>query len=235
MREMIFEAMYGEGGTAEPSEAEFNAYFGENYLRFRAIEVNIDDADDEESVTEAEEYANDYAERLEAGELFSMVLEEHEALMMEKYLAQMAEDEHDNDDSDDSDDSGENSGDVIPEDEDEAIEEEEIDENTADIIENIDFLRHNLPEELLDYVLTLDVGSAGVYRLDDVFVVLHRLDVLERADWLEDNKTRITFGMMNDVLRELIRERALAFNIVPNDAAIKRYKVERAVPRENLI
>lgn len=88
--ELIFNSIYGEGGSKEVAQAEIEKWFTENYTVMRYISVSKKDKDgklieDEAKLSELKDLAQGYAEKINGGTKFSEVYNE--------YLKHIEEDE----------------------------------------------------------------------------------------------------------------------------------------------
>jgi hypothetical protein len=194
-------------------------------------------------------FAEELKAKLEGGESFREILA--------AYRAFEADRNNDNDGIDDNDDMGDNNGigdnneidntdenndhydedpgeqetaTAIPDEEDEAVFEDEImlNDGIYDMVEqrvNPEFLS----EEIVAFIFAMDMNTAGIFKTEEAIFLYQRLDMLEREDWFdEDTYNSIRGEMKTAEMRERISARAGTVTAILNDAAIRRYKPEAA-------
>jgi hypothetical protein len=217
---MLFLGIFGAEGSEPVSEEAIREFALENYVRVRLIEMAYADADYFEIDT-IDNMADSFADRFEAGVSYLTLYYEY-IDYIEEGIFSFNDSFDDFDDFDGFDDF--NNTDDEPADNVLFIDYE----LEFDIIERID----NLLPDLQDFITELPVNKAGVFRNADGAFVIYRLDLLEREDWLEAENTQILFELKGDEMQERIAERlGGSVNVVLNEAALRRYKPERAAKR----
>lgn len=218
--QMLFLGIFGAEGSEPVSEEAIREFALENYVRVRLIEMAYADADYFEIDT-IDNMADSFADRFEAGVSYLTLYYEY-IDYIEEGIFSFNDSFDDFDDFDGFDDF--NNTDDEPADNVLFIDYE----LEFDIIERID----NLLPDLQDFITELPVNKAGVFRNADGAFVIYRLDLLEREDWLEAENTQILFELKGDEMQERIAERlGGSVNVVLNEAALRRYKPERAAKR----
>jgi hypothetical protein len=239
--EMVFFAIFGEDGTQAVSQEEIGAYFEENFVRFRVLRMSFEGLDDAQ-VIELENMADDFVNRLNAGESFFAIIYEYDDYMT---AIENAFDIWD-DDGQLTIDNEQWTIDDEYIDDDEIIEEEIIEEETIEevIEEAVDHESLNdldrlekigvpsvLPEYVQEFLLTIPMNTADMYDdLDDIYILVP-LPILEREDWLEWYFESLLLELKGDEMSEIIAAGMSTVDVVLNDAAIRRYKPETAARR----
>ena len=218
--EKVFHAYYDPDGIEGVPESEMKAKLTDEYARFRMLRLYYD----EEVIDnkQLEETAAGYADKLNAGESFIAVRNEFYDFFDSLYAEEAEESEEPEELPEESDyeeaenENTENEEDILE------ITEEE-DDNSEDLAEKLGS-PYYLDEDGQEFLFSMNINTAAIYKTEDACYVLQRLDISEREDWFENIKESLLHEMKGEDFKNMIREKgqALATNI--NDAAIKRYK-----------
>lgn len=102
MKNEIFNYYYAKDGIEEVSEDDIHKYYVDNYARIKLIQVSLMDIDgedlDDEDKEEMIDRANDYVDRINSGEDFDKIADEHKEFV--ESLKEEAEDSEDDEDED---------------------------------------------------------------------------------------------------------------------------------------
>jgi hypothetical protein len=220
MEERVFYGIFGEGGTEEVTPGEISEYFEQNFLRYRPIRMSTAGLDDIQ-VLELELMAIDFADRLNSGESFLKLQYEYEDFVWQR----------DNDFEDFNFDDEINDGDDEINDDDEYIPEDPFpnpnDYNDFDRLEKIG-APSQFGEEWQEFLLGMEMHVAAAFMASEDIIVLTRLPILDRQDWLDWYSYELLVEMKEDDMQGRINAKAGSLDVVLNDAAIRRYKPKRA-------
>ncbi len=211
--EKVFHAIYDTDGTKPVAETDVKVKYEEMYARYRMIKMELKDGADAEITDEAalkalEDMGLDYAARISAGESFTAVKADYTAYVAEqKRLA--------------------NPDEEAEEDETEGAEETAVDENTNDVIVKNDSKTPS--EEIVKKIFGMAVNKPELYKAEDAYYVLVRLDLAERDDWYQTYREAVLHEMKGQELIDDVKARAEEIIVEKNEAAIKRYDPKKTM------
>ncbi|MDR0222604.1 MAG: hypothetical protein LBI38_03585 [Oscillospiraceae bacterium] len=222
---MVLQSVYGEGGTNPVPDAEWQAVWTRDYARCRIIYVDIldefENAVSEEELEELAAKGEELAAMLEAGESFKSVEDAYYDYLAEKAASEEDEDEDDEDEDED---------DTYEEDEDEDEDEEE-DEHYGEYILDIgQFSEEDELWDVVEHIFSMGINKPELYKTENMYYVIERLDILERSDLYERYRESIVYTLKNDEFMETVNAEAkemLASSIEVNQAAVKRYNPKK--------
>ena len=209
--EKIFNTYYEVGGTNGTTEEDIKGYLEDNYARVKYMTFvyaqNTEDAVDEAVKAEMLQKANDYLARAKSGEAMNDLIAEWNELGKEEATEETTE--------------------TTVEVEAEEVETEE-DEYANEVFVNVESTSPS--EKFVQYVFeNCKVGEFAVIQDDTSFYLVEKLDILERTDIYEENRTTFLAALFNDEFTSLINDKLEGINIEVNEASIKRYKLATAL------
>ena len=150
-----------------------------------------------------------------------------------------SEDSSEDDSSSDEDSSEDSDEDSDSDDEDSEDEDEEEDEyanesmlNYSDYVdEDSDYYDEDYAA-MIDEMLSADYGEATIYEDDDYYYLFVTADVLEREDYIEDNKDTLLDEMKGEDFEDLLADWVDAMDISENTKATKKYTVQKVYDRQ---
>lgn len=210
----VFEAYYEVGGIKGTTEETIKAYLSEDYARIKYMTFNfaesIDDAINETVKNEQLALAQSYLDRANAGEDFNALIEEYN-----EYLASLEATEEETSEA--------------AEEETVVEAEEEENEFKNETILNIDTSTYP-SEKFVGYVFdACKVGECSIIQDDTNFYLVQKLDILEREDIYESNRSYLISQIYDSDYTALINETLKKYDITINDKAVKRYTAKNAI------
>lgn len=198
--DMIFEALYGEGGEKEPSDAECIKYMNDTYVRIKGFELSKLDREGEELIDKdmdkIEGYAKDAVEKLNGGAELNDVCAEIKTL-----AADWIGDETD-----------------YSKGEDHVVDSYVGEESTA------------FSEEVSDKAFALKENSEFVYgETEDSFVIFQRIPNFVDDTELKSIKSDLVTEMMGTVFAEEVEAAAAEYEVVEDAAAVKYYSAKNII------
>lgn len=214
--EKIFNTYYEVGGTNGTTEEDIKGYLEDNYARVKYMTFvyaqNTEDAVDEAVKAEMLQKANDYLARAKSGESMNDLISEWNELGKKEEATEETTEEVE----------------AETETSEEAETEEETDEYANEVFVNVESTSPS--EKFVQYVFeNCKVGEFAVIQDDTSFYLVEKLDVLERTDIYEENRTTFLTALFNDEFTSLINDKLEGINIEVNEASIKRYKLATAL------
>lgn len=220
--EKVFHAYYDKGGVKEISDEELLNELKNNYARYRIITINLTDADDNAltdtaAISELDSLAESYRERLEAGELFSVVSADYELFLEERDREAHPEEYEDEVGNLDEEETEETEG---------TEETEEVeDENDYDYLSAKTSTSPS--EEVIAHIFGMETGKVDVYKAETAYYVIMKLDVTERMEWLEEYRENLIHGLKSAEMLTQVDETAETLTLVKNQAALDRYEPKK--------
>lgn len=210
-RDMVFDYIYGNGGEKEVSEAEIRNYLEENNKRINYIEMELKDGEGNllksEGKAEIKEMAEGYIERIQNGENFADVSKEYS-----DYYDKLIADATTNADGDGT----ESSDDTI--------------EVASSYIDNETVISKdsNSPSAtVVEKSFSSDIGDVFLVEEDEVYYVVAVLDLYADENYYAENENTARHSLKDDEFDETVTSWTLSQNVEKNDAAYKRYKIEK--------
>ena len=209
----LFDYYFAVGGTEGTTQAEIDSYFAENYARATYFKIALEDGSGDkvetgEGLQILEDLGNGYVEELKNGAAFSTVSKEYDAYVKEQEkAAAQAQAEEDNT--------------VYVEEDDEDTDEEEKSE--ADYETMFRKTSTSPSAEFVENLFSMSNNEPQLYKTEDAYYVVVRLDVSERTDWLENNTSTILHSLKDDAMTEILDNAGAGCTVVLNDSAISLY------------
>lgn len=210
-RDMVFDYIYGNGGEKEISEADIRSYLEENNKRINFIEMELKDGEGNllksDGKAEIKEIAEGYIERIKNGEEFADVSKEYSDYY-DKLVADAIE-STDNDESETSDDTV---------------------EATSSYIDNETLISKdgNSPSTaVVEKAFESNTGDVFLVEEDEVYYVVAVLDLYADEEYYTENEKTARHALKDDEFDETVTSWTLSQNVEKNDAAYKRYKIEK--------
>lgn len=230
----VFEKYYEVGGLNGTTEEDIKAYLEDNYARVKyitfAFSDSYDDAVDSARKDAALATAQSYLDRANAGEDMNLLIEEYQAIL----AAENAEENENTEDSESADEQQTPSDSEEPEN----AEDAEADETeTEDVEENpykneyIIGKENSVPsDKFTSYVFgNVKTGEFSIVQDDLNFYLVQKLDILERPDVYEQNRSALLQALFDSDYTALINNRLKDYSVEINQKSVKRYKPETAV------
>lgn len=215
-RSSIFDYYYGEGGESEISEDEIKAYLTDNNARINYIEMELRDGEGNllksDGKAEIMEMAEGYIERIKNGEDMNTVGAEYEAYY--NALVEAASE---------SDDDSTVTVDMSEADDDEA--EAAVTDNTTIITKDGSLPSSAVAEKVFDGSVT--TGDVFLVEEDEVYYIVEYLDLFSDETYLENNDSTVRHTLKDDEFDEMVSSWTENQTVEINEAAYKRYKIEK--------
>ena len=77
--------------------------------------------------------------------------------------------------------------------------------------------------EFVENLFSMSNNEPQLYKTEDAYYVVVRLDVSERTDWLENNTSTILHSLKDDAMTEILDNAGAGCTVVLNDSAISLY------------
>lgn len=220
----IFDYYYGEGGEKEVAEADIKAHLNENFARIKYIDMPLKDGEGNllksEDKAEIKAMAEDYIERMKNGEAFEDISDEYDEYYNGLIEAAAAETTDDTTTADDN---------TI---------ELNLDETTADTEEDDELVLlgsvtsadYPVPSASVNEKVVGDAMAVGEYQLieeDEIYYIVYKMDLFADEEYYDYKKTDVLNELKGEEFDATIASWTESQNVVINDAAVKRYKVEK--------
>lgn len=210
-KNMIFDHYYAEGGQDEISEADIKAYLEENNKRINYIKMELKDGEGNllksDGKAEIKTMAEGYIDRIKGGEDFAAVSKEYSDYY-DKLVADAAE-STDDEASDDSADTKEN-------------------ESSYTDNETVVSKDGSSPSEaVVTKAFESKVGDVFLVEEDEVYYVVTVLDLYADENYYTDNESTVRHQLKDDEFDQTVDSWTEAQNVEINEAAYKRYKIEK--------
>ncbi len=194
----VLEAYYGEGGEKSATEEELKKYYVDSYARINQIVVSKSIKKNDELIPAS-------------GETLAKIKED-----AKRYFDMLN--------------GGEDFDTVLYTSEKEAAAAEGLEAPEAH--EHEDEFTHDtivtkgqpyFPEAYISQIFGTEVGKAGLYEDDNMYVVFVRKDINANPEDFEKRKAQMGLFMKSEVIDSELAEAALTMGATLNDAALKRY------------
>lgn len=209
-KNMIFDHYYAQGGQDEISEADIRAYLDENNKRINYIKMELKDGEGNllksEGKDEIKAMAEDYIERIKGGEDFAAVSKEYSDYY-DKLVADAAE-STDTDESADAD----------------------TEETKSSYTDNETVVTKDgsYPSEtVVTKAFESKVGDVFLVEEDEVYYVVTVLDLYADENYYSDNESTVRHQLKDDEFDQTVDSWTETQNVEINEAAYKRYKIEK--------
>lgn len=207
----IFDYYYAEGGQDEISEADIRAYLDENNKRINYIKMELKDGEGNllksEGKDEIKKMAEDYIKRIKGGEDFAAVSKEYSDYY-DKLTADAAE----------STDDGAT---------DESADAKETESSYTDNETVISKDGTSPSEAVVTKAFESKVGDVFLVEEDEVYYVVTVLDLYADENYYSDNESVVRHELKDDEFDKTVDSWTETQNVELNEAAYKRYKIEK--------
>jgi len=212
----IFDYYYGEGGEKEVAEADIKTYLNANFARIKYIDMPLKDGEGNllksEGKAEIKTMAEEYIERMKNGEAFEDISDEYDEYYNGLIEAATAT---------------------------ETTEEPVDDTTTENTTEEDDELvllgsvtsgDYPIPSASVHEKVVGDAIAVGEYQLieeDEVYYIVYKMDLFADEEYYEYKKTDVLNELKGEEFDTTVDSWTTGQNVVVNDDAVKRYKVEK--------
>lgn len=207
----IFDYYYAEGGQDEISEADIKAYLDENNKRINYIKMELKDGEGNllksEGKDEIKKMAEDYIERIKGGEDFAAVSKEYSDYY-DRLTADAAESTDDG--------AADGSADA-----------EETESSYTDNETVISKDGTSPSEAVVTKAFESKVGDVFLVEEDEVYYVVTVLDLYADENYYSDNESVVRHQLKDDEFDQTVDSWTETQNVELNEAAYKRYKIEK--------
>lgn len=203
-RSVIFDAIYGEGGSAAVSEDEINAYYLENYAKVNMIQVDFEE--DGENMPEgtgkevSKTLADLYVERLNGGEKFGSVYEEYQ-----DYVAKQNSDGT----------------------EEETVAEEETVKADEEYDQIIAKSSTAYGTDFIDKLFKMAYNKVELIEGDNAYYVVIRKDASGDSESVETYKSDILHGLKDEEFTKTVDDTAASIEVKLDESLTKKYSPEK--------
>ena len=221
----IFDYYYGEGGEKEVAEADVKAHLNSNFARIKYIDMPLKDGEGNllksDGKAEIKAMAEDYIERMKNGEAFEDISDEYDeyynGLVEAANATEVTDAEFTTDTTEE------------PVDDLTATEEtEEADELV--LLGSVTSADYPIPSASVNEKVIGDAMAVGEYQLieeDEVYYIVYKMDLFADAEYYEYKKTDVLNELKGEEFDATVDSWTANQNVVVNEAAVKRYKVEK--------
>ncbi len=207
----IFDYYYAEGGQDEISEADIRAYLDENNKRINYIKMELKDGEGNllksEGKDEIKKMAEDYIKRIKGGEDFAAVSKEYSDYY-DKLTVDAAESTDDG--------AADGSADT-----------EETESSYTDNETVISKDGTSPSEAVVTKAFESKVGDVFLVEEDEVYYVVTVLDLYADENYYSDNESVVRHELKDDEFDKTVDSWTETQNVELNEAAYKRYKIEK--------
>lgn len=205
----IFNYYYGEGGEREVPQDEIKAYLNENNARIKYIEMPLKDG--EGNVLKSEEkakiinMAEEYIERMKNGESFEAISAEND-----KYYASLSASDNE-------------TSDVVNFDDLQVAEDE-----LGTVISN----KATIPSaSAVEKIFSGEIteGNYTIVEEYEAAYIVYRMDLFADEEYFESHRSSAIQSMKSDEFDEMVDGWIAAQNVVINNDAFDRYKLDKIV------
>lgn len=221
----IFEYYYGEGGEMEIPEADIKAYLNENFARIKYIDMPLKDGEGNllksEGKAEIKAMAEGYIERMKNGEAFEDISDEYDeyynGLIEAANATEVTDAEFTTDTTEE------------PVDDLTATEgTEEVDELV--LLGSVTSADYPIPSASVHEKVAGNALNVGEYLLieeDEVYYIVYKMDLFADEGYYDYKKSDVIQELKGEEFDATVTGWTAGQNVVVNDAAVKRYAVEK--------
>lgn len=210
-KNMIFDHYYGIGGENEVSESEVRAYLDENNKRINYIEMELRDGEGNllksDGKEEIKKMAEGYIDRLKNGEDFEKVSREYSDYY-DKLKADAAAAKTDSAETND----------TAP---------AETASSYADNETVISKDGASPSQAVVTKAFEAKTGDVFLVEEDEVYYIVSVLDLYKDADFYTENENYVRHSLKDDEFDAKLSEWTASQTVEKNEAAYKRYKIEK--------
>ncbi len=214
----IFDYYYGEGGEKEVAEADIKAYLNENFARIKYIDMPLKDGEGNllksDGKAEIKAMAEEYIERMKNGEAFEDISDEYDDYyngLIEAATATEATEGTAEEPADD----------VVA---------EETENDELVLLGSVTSADYPVPSASVHEKVVGDALSVGEYLLieeDEVYYIVYKMDLFADEEYYDYKKTDVLNELKGEEFDATVVSWTDSQDVVVNDAAVKRYKVEK--------
>ncbi len=215
----IFDYYYGEGGEKEVAEADIKAYLNENFARIKYIDMPLKDGEGNllksEGKAEIKAMAEEYIERMKNGEAFEDISDEYDEYYNGLIEAATTTETTDGTSEE-------------PVDNTAAEETEEADELV--LLGSVTSADYPIPSASVNEKVVGDAMAVGEYQLieeDEMYYIVHKMDLFADEEYYDYKKTDVLNELKGEEFDATVTSWTESQDVVVNDAAVKRYTVEK--------
>lgn len=202
---LLFKHYYGEGGEKEIPESDVKAYLTDNNARINYIKMELKDGEGNllksEGKAEIMDMAKDYVERAKNGEDFNVLLKEYNDYYegLKQAAAGTTEETAETD--------------------------ETLPDNTTVISED----GYTPSEAVVTKVFdgSFNVGDVAIVEEDEVYYVVTKLDLFADEEYYANNELSARYSLKGEEFDAMVDSWAEAQTVEKNEAAYKKYKIEK--------
>ncbi len=221
----IFEYYYGEGGEMEIPEADIKAYLNENFARIKYIDMPLKDGEGNllksDGKAEIKAMAEGYIERMKNGEAFEDISDEYDeyynGLIEAANATEVTDAEFTTDTTEE------------PVDDLTATEgTEEVDELV--LLGSVTSADYPIPSASVHEKVAGNALNVGEYLLieeDEVYYIVYKMDLFADEGYYDYKKSDVIQELKGEEFDATVTGWTAGQNVVVNDAAVKRYAVEK--------
>ena len=213
----IFDYYYGEGGEKEVAEADIKDYLNKNFARIKYIDMPLKDGEGNllksDGKAEIKAMAEEYIERMKNGEAFEDISDEYDDYYNGLIKAANAATT-------------------------DGTAEEPVDDATTEETENDELVLlgsvtsadYPVPSASVNEKVVGDAMAVGEYQLieeDEIYYIVYKMDLYADEEYYDYKKTDVLNELKGEEFEATVASWTDVQNVVVNDAAVDRYKVEK--------
>ncbi len=219
----IFDYYYGEGGEMEVAEDDIRTYLNENFARIKYIDMPLKDGEGNllktEGKAEIKAMAEEYIERMKNGEAFEDISAEYDEYyngLVEEATAAETEGSDEN---------------TIEIDLDEMAAAEETEEaDDLVLLGSVTSADYPIPSASVHEKVVGNALGVDEYLLieeDEVYYIVYKMDLFADEEYYDYKKTDVLNELKGEEFDATVTSWTENQNVVVNDAAVKRYTIEK--------
>ncbi len=219
----IFGYYYGEGGEKEVAEDEIKTHLNDNFARIKYIDMPLKDGEGNllksDGKAEIKAMAEEYIERMKNGEAFEDISDEYD-----EYYNGLIEATTNEDDS--ADETADNTVEINLG---ETTEETEENDELV-LLGSVTSADYPVPSASVNEKVVGNAMTVGEYQLieeDEMYYIVYKMDLFADEEYYDYKKTDVLNELKGEEFDATITSWTEGQNVVVNDAAVKRYKVEK--------
>ncbi|MBQ8786430.1 MAG: hypothetical protein IJZ61_02195 [Oscillospiraceae bacterium] len=215
----IFDYYYGEGGEKEVAEADIKAYLNENFARIKYIDMPLKDGEGNllksEGKAEIKAMAEEYIERMSTTDVtFEEISDEYDEYYNGLIEAAKAE----------------TTDGTTEEPVDDTAAEETTEDDELVLLGSVTSADYPVPSASVHEKVVGDAMTVGEYQLieeDEVYYIVYKMDLFADEEYYDYKKTDVLNELKGEEFDATVTSWTESQDVVVNDAAVKRYKVEK--------
>jgi len=211
----IFDYYYGEGGEKEVAEADIKAYLNENFARIKYIDMPLKDGEGNllksDGKAEIKSMAEEYIERMSTTDVtFEEISKEYDEYYNGLIKAATSTET------------------TATEPVDDLSTTEEADDLV--LLGSVTSADYPIPSASVHEKVVGDALGVGEYLLieeDEMYYIVYKMDLFADEEYYDYKKTDVLNELKGEEFDTAVTSWTEGQNVVVNDAAVKRYKVEK--------